>query len=683
MNSILIPQSELVSSYAPLKQSIKRELAIWLSFVDAMNSAGSRNARVVADYAAKIGRSQAHLRRKWTEFRQSSGDWKVFINRAKAGAQYWNTDRLVLPQTFIEHLRTIFPANQRKCRPAWRKLIEQWRCWYRGEACPIPGYPECPPPDSHGKHPVGWSYRNLIRHRPDNYELAASRIGRASASQIRLHVFSSRVGLKVGQFIQIDDHPVNLKVNFVGQTRAMRPLLLSALDVFSACDFAFGFKPTLWDAKTQTKKGLREIDTMWLIIQILTDFGYRTDEAGTTFILEHGTANVRGDFWERLARITNASVTVDRSGKFGQASFTGLFEGAVKGNYRHKASRESLWNLLDNELGDLPGQIGKDRDHTPEENHGLERYNQRLLQACAILPPERAAQLLFPVLEWNQFVGLALDAFHRINHRTTHELEGWERAGLTTTEWRLSEQFIDWQPIEAFQSLPAEQQSVVRALLENNINLSRPAKLSPMTVFQRGRAELTRVPRVLYPDLVPQSEAREIPVKNGLFEFQDQDISPDPLRYKAVVKGEKLPSGETFLCYVNPFDPQALVACKADGSVIGECGLWDAPCRADIDAIQKKLGEAKQWESQALQKLGIRNIERATARAAMHAHNASVLGVSPVRSPGFSPSSPTHAVPMADLNALSADHTDPLTPDSSPQPQEDAYGASMDELRDI
>lgn len=693
-NLNLINQHELVSVFAGLKRSIKAELAIWFEFVGAVSSAGHRNDRVVSDFAAKLGCSKANVRRKLTAWR-ATGDWKVFINKAKAGAAFWNTDRQTLPPEFIEYVRAQFCWNQRSCRPAYRKLIERWRRWHRGEtSCAIPGYKECPPCDPSGKTPLGWSYRNLMRMRPDDFDLKAGRVGRAAASDLRLQVFTTRVGLRVGEFIQIDDHEFNLKVNFTSQTRAMRPRMLSALDVLSACDFATGFKPTLWDERTQTKKVLREVDTMWLVIYILTAFGYRTDERGTTIILEWGTANVPAAFCEAVDRITGGKVRFDRSGKFGKASFSGLFEGAVKGNYRFKACRESLWSLFDNELADLPGQVGKDRDHAPEEGYGLERYNSKLLRAAALLPPEKASMLLFPVLEWNQAIGLILDAFGRINHRTEHELEGWERAGFVTTEWRLDPRSIDWRPVNDLLRLAPEQQAIVRRLLDsaspNSARaeaLCRARKLSPMEVFSAGRSELTPVPRVLYPDLMPEVEAREVRVDSGLLEFNDREISPDPLRYKAVVKGQKLPNGQKFLGYVNPFDASAIVLCRADGSVVGECPIWDAPCRNDVDAIQKKLGEAKQWESQALQNLGIRNIERTAARAAMHAHNAALLGVSPVTQKA---KHAEHPVSIEDLKDLSSEQTqdsatlDTASPNTEPvrQGAED-YGASMDELREL
>jgi hypothetical protein len=85
-----------------------------------------------------------------------------------------------------------------------------------------------------------------------------------------------------------------------------------------------------------------------------------------------------------------------------------MFEGARKGNYRFKGAIESFFNLVRNETAMLPGQVGKDRDHSPEQMVGLERYNNQLLKAAAELKPEEAARLKFPVLEWNEWTGRAM-----------------------------------------------------------------------------------------------------------------------------------------------------------------------------------------------------------------------------------------------------------------------------------
>jgi hypothetical protein len=95
-----------------------------------------------------------------------------------------------------------------------------------------------------------------------------------AASQHARKVLKTRVGLAVGEFILFDDQEYDLKVNFLGnaQRRAMRPLGLNALDLFSACSFAYGLKPTL-SHEDGAKQKLREIDMMWFVVHVLTAFG--------------------------------------------------------------------------------------------------------------------------------------------------------------------------------------------------------------------------------------------------------------------------------------------------------------------------------------------------------------------------------------------------------------------------
>src|SRR4051812_26772521 len=101
------------------------------------------------------------------------------MDRAKAGPQYWATEEAAsLPFEFLEHWRGLAGANQRKCRPAWRKLIQQWGAWMAGDRkSAIPGYERCPAADPRTGRPRGWEYSNLMRHQPTRFELVAQRQG--------------------------------------------------------------------------------------------------------------------------------------------------------------------------------------------------------------------------------------------------------------------------------------------------------------------------------------------------------------------------------------------------------------------------------------------------------------------------------------------------------------------------
>jgi hypothetical protein len=114
------------------------------------------------------------------------------------------------------------------------------------------------------------SYGNLNRYSPSRAEKLVTRIGPVAASAVRKKVLTSRVGLRLGQFVEFDDQVYDQKVNFFGrvQSRAMRPLGFNALDLLSGFPASYSFKPTLWNDALKVKEQLKEIDMMWFIHQL-------------------------------------------------------------------------------------------------------------------------------------------------------------------------------------------------------------------------------------------------------------------------------------------------------------------------------------------------------------------------------------------------------------------------------
>jgi hypothetical protein len=80
-----------------------------------------------------------------------------------------------------------------------------------------------------------------------------------------------------------------------------------------------------------------------------------------------------------LAIASGGAIKVERGGMQGAAAHAGQYAGRSKGNFRIKAALESLGNLIHNEMAFLPGQTGKDRQHAPEQLHGLLKHNDALL----------------------------------------------------------------------------------------------------------------------------------------------------------------------------------------------------------------------------------------------------------------------------------------------------------------
>jgi hypothetical protein len=626
--SFSIPDADL-PVFSKLPEAVRVDVRRKLKAFEAVHASGKVMPACKAQaalFAGARGFSPSTLRCAYYAFLRS-GDWRTLIDRARAGQDFIDRQEIALPGEFVEFWRGLCERNQRKSRAAHRELLRIWRSRHdtMGQLLKsIPGYLEWPAAEAGTGIPFGWSESNLYRCAPTRFELTAARIGRLAAADYRPKVFSTRFGLRVGQFYFFDDQEYDVKTNFPGNSKAMRPLGLNSLDLFSACLFAYSFKPTIWNQEDQTKQKLREVDMLWFTVHVLTSFGFRDDEIGTILGVEHGTAAISEQFEQRIFDATHGCVRVNRSGITRQNSFDGLFEGSSRGNFRFKAALESIFGLVRNEMAMLPGQVGPDRLRAPDDTAGRDRYNNSLIRAALAMPPERAALLRLPFLDWGQFTGLCLDIYARINARTDHELEGWVKSGLVVNEWRVNDQ-QPWLPQATFLALPAPEQAVMRQLIESSPRLSRARKLSPQEVFQSGQGSLQKVKTFLLPVLLGPEFGTERRVHNGLFEWDDQSISPDPIRFLARSNNAQLPEGEKYLTYLNPFSPTELVLCNAKGGYVGSCQPWASPCHSDVERIHRQMGMARKIEAELLAPVARRGADLSREKLAMHQHNAAVL----------------------------------------------------------
>jgi hypothetical protein len=621
--ALSIPLPDLPEK-AAMPDKVKRELELWMDVMQVVMAAERPMAEIEVQcrrLAGMRGFSRANMVRKYYEFKNSH-NWRCLVNHAKL----CRGGKVALPAEFIEFWKTLCERNQRKSRPAWRALIEIWQ---RGE--PISGYAATPQAEIHGI-PAGWSYRNLMKYAPAPYELAVARIGRSAAANYRPLVFTTRAGLEPAQFLFFDDLEHDVKVNFLGVNRkAMRPLELCCLDLFSGCKVAWGMKPTIEDDGIKQK--LKEHEMRFLLAYVLTRIGYRPE--GTTLCAEHGTAAIREDIEKILHDASDGAIRVQRSGIEGAAAL--VYEGRGKGNFRFKAALESSHNLAHNELAALPGQMGMDRDHSPEELHGREAHNNQLMKAIAFLPPERAALLRMPFWEFNTFMKFAGQVYEKINARDWHDLEGWVESGLIAHEYRLADD-APWMRAERMLAASDEERAAISVLIRRP-GMSRIRKLSPAEVWENGRGRLMKLPGYLAPQILGQENGIERRIgRNGLIEFEDRNLGPGTFRYLARAfhpdkTEEPLPADETFLTFCNPFDPGVLHVCRAGtgrGAYIGYCRRWESVSRTDLDALHRAMGAAAAEETKRLLPFRARHQEEMRQRTADAKWNAGVLSGKPM-----------------------------------------------------
>lgn len=631
-----VPEEDLCP-FARLPEAVRNAVLRLLGAFGAIHASDNKKqacTEQAMSFGCERGFTADSLKRKYYAYVRS-GDWRVCLDKAKAGPEFYRTESSYLPAEFVEHWRGLCERNQRKCKPAWRALLDQWKRWRGGDRkSAVPGYEKCPADSGRG-WPEGWSYENLQKRAPSRFELTAARIGRSAAYKHRPLVFTTRVGLSVGEYYLFDDFWHDFKVNVLGQRHAQRLLQFHALDLFSGCNFARGMKPVLEHEITRAQERLKEVEMVFLVAHVLAQFGYRPE--GTVLVVEHGTAAIREDVEKTIHDLTNGKVRVERSGMEGAAAFAGMYAGRGKGNFRFKAALESIGNLIHNETANtllIPGQVGKDRDHCPEELHGREKLNDQLLRAILALPAERAASLRLPFLELNQAIRLVTEIHDRINDRTEHDLEGWIEAGLVTTEFRLGIEHV-WMPAARLVAMPGDQRQAIEALISTQADLTRARRLSPAEVFARGSAPLIKLPAHKVAMLLGPDRGRDLPaVRGSMIEFADKELSPSVLRYEAVCRlpgnaPMRLPDGEKFSGLVNPLDLDALHLFNARGGYLGACRRMNKICRSDTEALHRACGAAAKAEAELLVPVAARGAEITRQRIADAKHNAGVLAPAP------------------------------------------------------
>lgn len=573
-----------------------------------------------------------------------SSPWRVLMNKAKAPVARKNNT--VLKFAFFEFWRKLGEDNQRVWSAAHTELVQIWKTGFgfpRNSKAPqryvkIPGYMEWPAADPATGLPEGWSQANLMRYTSSPYDQVAARVGRGKAALQRLPVLTTRVGLKFMQYVEFDDHEFNQKPMF--QKKPMRPLGFGAVELLSDCLCHTGYKPTLWDFEAEAKKRLTEREFMWFVVSFLCGIGYRNDATGTTLIVERGTAAIRDAFKERIANVFGGRVKVHVGGRMGKAAHDGQWNGKSHGNFMTKRLVESMWSLVDNQMAALPAQMGKDRLHAPEQLHGLEQYTQALIRQAEAknLPDHRKQLLEFPSPPFFMWREWAMDAVKRINEKRDHNIEGWDKLGFVVPQWKM-----DPSIRKAVSAMDADKsQMVLDALLAANPDLATTVKLNRREVFDAHRRELTQAPLELIPELVGVENAlnggEPLEVRKGLLSFEDAEIDSDPLHFYARDGGRRgsefLPNGDKFICFANPYDPRALVACEHNSSgklrVIAVCPRYETPCKSDEKAVRVRMGEQNAFEGQARQRLNLRHADSAADIEAMRAHNDRVFKGTPI-----------------------------------------------------
>lgn len=604
--------------YAGLTDEAKASVARKVEIVGPLLRVEKQRGRAIAELAERIGVAAVTVYR-WMRQVQA-GDLHGMIDKRR-DSKLWNTQAAVaLPREDIALWHAYALRNQRKLAPAHRALARDFRAGRVASTQPL---------DPRTQLPAGWTYRNLCLHAPSAYELASARQGRFAASAHRPQVLTTRVGLRVGQYYIGDDVWHDHLVHFPGHRTPVRPVEASVIDLASAAQIHWGLRPRTTRADG-SRENLAEREVRWIVAATLRDRGYRGDEKGTTWLVEHGTFAIR----EPLARALHDAfgIAVETSGIMHEAAWLGAFGGKGGGNPRFKGALESLHNLRHNELAALPGQVGKDRDHKPDELAALTRYAEQIDDVgrrLAQVAPQAADLLRRPVMIYADFLALVDQVYGLINEREDHALEGWRESGHETVQYILGERLLDQDHFLALPVPPgADHRAWGRALAEAGQTKTR--LLTPGEVWRKQRHELTRLPThgvalLLGPDL-----GREQRLEAGEFVWEDAQLGPGEWRYYGEIttpegRRELLRNGETYLVHANPFASAELCVSDAKGRFLGVARRHERANRADAAALAKQFGEVRHHEAELRAELARKAAPLTRERIELVRHNAEVL----------------------------------------------------------
>jgi hypothetical protein len=639
-NSILIPPAD-TPIFSQLGSQVRHDLTTTLEILRRIDASGNKRQATLEEerrMGGKYGYDYKSLTRKYYAWLHSGRNKFVLINKSKLKRRTEVDPISHVYKTYAEN-------NQRGSREAWRQMILDlcagkdmpgigtWVMVWAKENPHKPIPAKCP--YSINNPPAGMTYGNLQnKYKLSKFEKTATRIGLAAARQYILPVLTTRAGLQCGQYYQFDDMWWDVDVNFEGQSKGLRPLEFCAYDVYSGSKIAWGIRPRLLNDATGKHDQLKDKEMRFLAAHILCDVGYHRD--GCTWIVEHGTAAVKASMEERIKRFAGNIIQFQRSAILDEQVHAGMWPGKKMGNFRIKALTETMMALHHTIAAALPGQVGKDRDHYPERMRGLSAYNESLIKALERLQPERARLLVSPLLHFDVLVSIASELYERMDWRTWHALEGWEKEGLVVSEFRLGDD-SNWFPMDNLQEMQQDQRTAITAFLKSKPEYMRTRKLAPREVWNRGKSELTRLSKFLIPEILGPDDGASLRVQdNGTIVFEDRYLGPGKHIYYATVTTpdgflQTLCKGREYLAHVTPYHAEEMfISDKESGALIGIAPRYDRAVRYDLDALHTLMG--KQAHDQKLLSEPIRERHQAEvdSRAALIAHNTAVLSGKPV-----------------------------------------------------
>ncbi|RYD19923.1 MAG: hypothetical protein EOP88_17190 [Verrucomicrobiaceae bacterium] len=452
-----------------LSPNQKSDLFAKLGVVQLVNAAAFGTKGGVVKAQAKTLRVSVQAINHWLKCYKDHG-FRGLIDGRKAAAK----GRTLLPDVTRQWIKDQILNCQRRDAIAevHRMTLAQWRKWQRtgDPQWALPGFTS-PPPDAGKGMPAGFSIANFERCAPDNYQKTLAAQGTIAAYRQLPSILSTCVGTRYLEYVFFDDEKPDVNVRALGYDRPMVPLCFHALDRLTRYPFRPHIRLRWFDADKKTHKHLTQKEFVWYVIFLLCTEGYRTDEVGTTYIQEHGTAKVwksenlvTPDGFHSFADAVRAitardgmpGVRLDDSGLFNKPAFSELIYGPQSsGNPRFKAPIESSFHLWRIYSQHLRGQTGRNIEMAPEENYGIAKYERSILKIGMDLPRRIQESLISNYATGIEFGMVAELIRLALAARDDHSFEGWYENGFVEPVWRWAEDPVGtWRSRSELAGLP-------------------------------------------------------------------------------------------------------------------------------------------------------------------------------------------------------------------------------------
>ena len=610
-------------------------LAVFAEARDKKAAAAAMSARLSP--LGYTGLSLKSLYRKLDDF-EREGVWSLVPGKYKRE----ESRGLVTNERFVEHWQTLILENRRQMKPAWKQLVRDfcggvdipgvgtWRDMYLNLRGFYPSEGE-PCPWSERNPPPGWSFRNLIKFKPDEFAMVAAHHGMAEAkSRFGLTVSKTRVGLACCQVVEFDDMWYEHAVIYPGNKEPQRVVEFAAIDVLTGHVICHLAKP-IRERADGTRETLKAARAKYVYHYVICVTGLPPERV--VLVGERGTTKADDEF-EAALRLVNAwrgaqgQKPVEwRTGALANAPLAkGLHDGAAKGNPRNKPHVEQMHATLKNALGHILGEIGGGRGVQPEETGAMVAEAKKLAALAYIsnLPIEK---IKTPFLSWPAYAEIIERAHHEMDERTGHALEGWVECGFVKGEFRLKAE-ATWRAVKALAEMSPEEAGAISALVKAGMAEYREARLSPREAWEKSKGTLKPAPEYLAPMILGSELCCTVKVTGNMqFVYKDPNIGVR-LRVAAIAGGKLLKRGVEYRVWVNPLDGSKAYVCDMQGHFMGVAKVLES-VRADAtpEELAAQLGLRQKVLSAEARRLAPLARKRQAAANDRAAANLAALGL--------------------------------------------------------